>query len=98
MNRCMSLYRAARVHSRDLGIKKLSKPGIVHHALEVVVGARLKPILWIQFDGAGQIFEAILGAASHRVQQRESVESIVCTGIRRSEERRVGKECRSRWS
>ena len=34
--------------------------GIVHHALEVVVGARLEPVLGIQLDGPGEVVQAIL--------------------------------------
>src|SRR3712207_7538843 len=49
----------------------------------------------------GEVGAAHLGVAGGRAQQRgeaDAVEAEPHEGVQRSEERRVGKECRSRWS
>src|ERR1035438_4251007 len=37
-----------------LGIQQLSKPGVVRHALEIVVDASLKPVPGVHFDCLGR--------------------------------------------
>src|ERR1035438_5755244 len=63
--------------SRNLRVQQLGKARIVHHALEVVVGARLEPVLGIQFDGLRKMLQAILRTPCDRVQQREPVKSVI---------------------
>jgi hypothetical protein len=49
--------------------------------LEVVVGAGLEAVFGVQLDGAGEIAEAVLGAAGDGVEQGEAVEGIVGVGL-----------------
>ena len=60
-----------------LGIQQLGKPGIVHHALKVVVNARLQPVPGVQFDRPGKVPQAVLRPPRHRIQQRQPVKSVI---------------------
>ena len=62
---------------RNLRIQQLGKARIVRHVLEVVVDARLQPVLGVQFDGPRQIGKAVLGVAGDRFQHRQPVKSVV---------------------
>src|SRR5256885_4641561 len=48
-------------------------------------------------DPHALLAQEIVGA-HHVVEVLDLVVDVLHTGVRRSEERRVGKECRSRWS
>src|SRR3712207_8305534 len=52
-------------------------------------------LVWLRLT-VGIVFPLVLAVMAYRTALTRSMES--ATGLLRSEERRVGKECRSRWS
>src|SRR3712207_9418794 len=46
----------------------------------------------------GQFNQSVADMTINKLRERASVAKMVVAEINRSEERRVGKECRSRWS
>ena len=66
---------------RNFRIQQFSKTRVIHHALKVVVDARLQPVSRIQLDGPGQIFEAFLRLAGHGFKHGNPVKGIVGVGV-----------------
>ena len=57
----------------------------------------------VHFDISGSVLAGTIRAGAPKVETKYEIESPddpakVAAMLRRSEERRVGKECRSRWS
>ena len=51
--------------------------------------------------GKSNLVEAlrwVMGETSHKSMRAADMDDVIFSGNNRSEERRVGKECRSRWS
>src|SRR6516164_6489867 len=87
------LWRLDRVSLTNLGpqnrseslrkfrIQQLREPRIVNHALEVVVGPGLEPVLRIQFDRLRQAVETVLRLAGNGVKQCQSIEGEIGVGV-----------------
>src|SRR5256885_11476057 len=85
------------------GIRDYKVTGVQTCALPIFVGAHLDS--WDLSEGAtdnGTGSASVLGAAEAIIRSgmkpRRTIRFVLFTGEERSEERRVGKECRSRWS
>ena len=59
---------------RNLRIQQFRKARVISHALEVVVHARLQPVLGIHLDGAGKVVEALLRLPGDRVEHGQAVD------------------------
>ena len=64
--------------------------------------SRWTNMMWLEFlfdrIGGSQVFEAIFNGEKNGWSNPSSIEALTQLQTLRSEERRVGKECRSRWS
>ena len=100
------MYRAAAKAITGAGRTRIWLPALPGHVLRLFSGSQLS---WMMCRSEMMELETIMPlgvrcqrsfskTAWPRSLQRRSSASRGAKGSRRSEERRVGKECRSRWS
>src|SRR2546426_8809617 len=79
------------------GIRDYKVTGVQTCALPILIGSRLANLLWRMHRDVGsrEKLALLVGTLIHGVRQEIRPDTAV---VERSEERRVGKECRSRWS
>ena len=56
-------------------IQQLREARVVHHALKVIIGARLEAVFRVQVDGFRETIKTILRLASNGIDHRKPVES-----------------------
>src|SRR3712207_7964966 len=93
---CLFFFFQAEDGIRDIGVtgvQTCALPILLYHTVVFAVGDKAKGDALNKFSAIARQYNAEAIAVGNGTAGRETADI-----LRRSEERRVGKECRSRWS